>query len=189
MVRRRKPIYGFDNRMIQFTVLHVTILATTYLLFGAMAVFFHLIYSAHAIYLGESVSYIEHYGLRRKKQANGHYESVGLTHSWNAAHRISNWLLFRIQRHSDHHVNSYRPYQILRSFEISPQLPFGYGICITMAGCPPVWFSVINPYVEAIEKNQVISPTAAKKSQMIGITYLLAFSLTLTALTIVSFIY
>lgn len=55
----------------------------------------------------EWVNYIEHYGLRRNKDKNGIYESITLQHSWNA---YSTTLLFRIQRHSDHHAHSYRPY-------------------------------------------------------------------------------
>jgi hypothetical protein len=31
----------------------------------------------------ETVNYIEHYGLLRKKDENGVYESVGKMHSWN----------------------------------------------------------------------------------------------------------
>ncbi len=44
----------------------------------------------------------------------------------NAPHRISNYLLFKLQRHSDHHENGSKPYQILCSFEESPTLPHGY---------------------------------------------------------------
>lgn len=32
----------------------------------------------------EAVNYIEHYGLERKKDKNGNYESISIMHSWNA---------------------------------------------------------------------------------------------------------
>ena len=51
----------------------------------------------------ESINYIEHYGLRRKQLPDGTFEKVTVRHSWNAPHRISNYLLFKLQRHSDHH--------------------------------------------------------------------------------------
>jgi alkane 1-monooxygenase len=58
---------------------------------------------AGAIMYLEIINYIEHYGLKRKKLSNGEYEKVNIKHSWNAPHRFSNYLLFKLQRHSDHH--------------------------------------------------------------------------------------
>ena len=54
------------------------------------------------VYLG-AINYIEHYGLFRKKLDNGEYEKVTIRHSWNAPHRFTNYILFKLQRHSDHH--------------------------------------------------------------------------------------
>lgn len=51
----------------------------------------------------ETINYIEHYGLRRKRNPDGTYEKVTIRHSWNAPHRFTNCLLFKLQRHSDHH--------------------------------------------------------------------------------------
>lgn len=39
--------------------------------------------------------------------------------------RLTNYLLFNLQRHPDHHGKPGRRYQILRHFEESPQLPAG----------------------------------------------------------------
>ena len=60
----------------------------------------------------ESVNYLEHYGLQRKLMPGytDIYESVRITHSWNAPQVITNYLLFKLQRHSDHHANSYKHY-------------------------------------------------------------------------------
>lgn len=55
----------------------------------------------------ELINYIEHYGLQRKKDENGIYESITKMHSWNS---LSSPVLFRIQRHSDHHAHAFRPY-------------------------------------------------------------------------------
>lgn len=51
----------------------------------------------------EIVNYIEHYGLQRTLLKPHLYEPVGLQHSWNAPQRISNYIMFKLQRHSDHH--------------------------------------------------------------------------------------
>ncbi|NJL14453.1 MAG: alkane 1-monooxygenase [Microscillaceae bacterium] len=97
----------------------------------------------------EAVNYIEHYGIRRREIAPGRYERVNPLHSWNSNHLVSNLMLFQLQRHSDHHAYAARPYQTLRHFDESPQLPFGYPVMILMALIPPLWFRVMNPRLEA----------------------------------------
>lgn len=34
---------------------------------------------------------------------NGEYEKINIYHSWNASHRFTNYIFFKVQRHSDHH--------------------------------------------------------------------------------------
>ena len=59
-------------------------------------------------------------------------------HSWNAAHRASNWLLINLQRHSDHHYKPDRRFPLLQTYapEEAPQLPYGYPLMTTMAHDP-----------------------------------------------------
>ncbi|TAE68678.1 MAG: alkane 1-monooxygenase [Bacteroidetes bacterium] len=97
----------------------------------------------------EAVNYIEHYGMVRKEIAPNKYERVNPLHSWNSCHLISNLMLFQLQRHSDHHAYASRPYQVLRHFDESPQLPFGYPVMIIIALMPPVWFALMNKKLEA----------------------------------------
>jgi alkane 1-monooxygenase len=101
----------------------------------------------------ELVNYIEHYGLKRKEIAPGKYERVLPIHSWNANQFVSNAFLFHLQRHSDHHANAGRRYQSLRHFEESPQMPAGYEVMILLALVPPLWRKVVDPKLEAWEKN------------------------------------
>ena len=54
------------------------------MIFGKNAIIFSLIYSAITIFMIETVNYIEHYGLERKKDKDGTYEAVNIRHSWNA---------------------------------------------------------------------------------------------------------
>ena len=79
---------------------------------------------------------------------NGEYEKVTIRHSWNAPHRFSNYLLFKLQRHSDHHENATKPYQTLLSLDDSPHLPHGYSLIVFMSFFPSVWFSVMDPLVK-----------------------------------------
>ncbi len=102
-----------------------------------------------AVWQLELVNYVEHYGLVRKHLGGGKYERVRACHSWNAAHRASNWLLINLQRHSDHHLKPDRRYPLLQNQgpDAAPQLPYGYPVMTTMALIPPLWRRVMNPRV------------------------------------------
>jgi len=99
----------------------------------------------------ELTNYIEHYGLTRKHLGEGRYEHVLPRHSWNAAHRASNWLLINLQRHSDHHYKPDRRFPLLQTYsdEEAPQLPYGYPAMVVLAAVPPLWRRVMNPRVRA----------------------------------------
>ncbi|QEY52227.1 alkane 1-monooxygenase [Legionella longbeachae] len=116
---------------------------------GWSALFFFVLQAVTAVLLLEIINYIEHYGLERKKLANGYYEKVSPQHSWNANHWLSNMLLFHLQRHSDHHTHGARPYQILRHIDSSPQLPSGYLGMMILALFPPLWRRVMDKRVIA----------------------------------------
>lgn len=97
----------------------------------------------------EAVNYIEHYGLARAVRPDGRYEKVDPRHSWNSDAVISNLALYQLQRHSDHHAHPTRRYQVLRSFEMSPQLPAGYATLLLVAIVPPLWFRLVDDRVVA----------------------------------------
>jgi alkane 1-monooxygenase len=102
-----------------------------------------------AIFLLETVNYVEHYGLLREKRPSGKYERCSPRHSWNSDRLVTNIFLFHLQRHSDHHANPQRRYQTLRSFAESPQLPAGYATMVLLAAVPPLWRRVMDPRVLA----------------------------------------
>lgn len=91
-----------------------------------------------------SANYVEHYGLLRRKLPNGRYELCQPYHSWNSNQLFSNWALFHLQRHSDHHAHPVRRYQALRHFDGVPQLPGGYAVMFLIAYVPPLWFRVMD---------------------------------------------
>ena len=106
-----------QNRVIQYSAIHCAILLAIFSLLGTKAVIFQLGYSLVGIFFIELINYVEHYGLTRRQDARGIYEPITEKHSWNST---SSHLLFRIQRHSDHHMHAYRPYQILRALDSAP---------------------------------------------------------------------
>ncbi|WP_299349507.1 alkane 1-monooxygenase [uncultured Shimia sp.] len=117
---------------------------------GGWAGLFLFIWQAYiAIWQLELTNYVEHYGLTRKHLGDGKYEHVKPHHSWNAAHKASNWLLINLQRHSDHHYKPNRRFPLLQNYteDQAPQLPYGYPIMTMAAMVPPVWKRIMNPRV------------------------------------------
>ena len=110
---------------------------------------FTLVQVAVAVLLLETVNYIEHYGLQRLRRGR-HLDRFKQNHAWNANHALTNALLINLQRHSDHHINAWKPYVTLEWTPAIPQLPTGYAGSILLAMVPRVWFAVMNPRLERI---------------------------------------
>lgn len=151
LARSGRGPWTLHNEMLVGLLLQVAWLAAVALVFGleVMAVFAAV--AALAVSLLEVVNYIEHYGLRRGRDAAGRLEPVRAHHSWNSDHRVGRALLFELPRHTDHHMNGSRPYQTLRSVPGAPQLPSGYPAMVMLALLPPLWFRVMDPRVEAVQ--------------------------------------
>jgi len=158
--RKKYAKWGIHNQMIWFLLLPVLFtvlitfglsLYTGQLEWGVAA--FIIVQSILAFSLLEIVNYVEHYGIVRREVSPGKYERVTPMHSWNANHRLSNFFLFQLQRHSDHHANAIKRYQVLKHYDDSPQLPAGYPSMILLAAVPPLWFKVVNPRLRSWEEN------------------------------------
>lgn len=93
--------------------------------------------------------YVQHYGLRRLKRADGRLEPVAARHSWNAPHWFSSGLMLNAPRHSDHHAHPARPYPALRlpPAEEAPHLPWPLPVACTLALVPPLWKRLIRPHL------------------------------------------
>lgn len=116
---------------------------------GWLGLLLFVVQALSAIWQLELTNYVEHYGLTRKHLGGGKYEHVKPHHSWNAAHKATNWLLINLQRHSDHHYKPDRRFPLLQNYSESeaPQLPFGYPIMTALAMMPPLWRARMNPRV------------------------------------------
>jgi alkane 1-monooxygenase len=118
---------------------------------GPLAVAFFIGQAAMAVTLLEAVNYIEHYGLARRRLADGRYERPAARHAWDAYEWLSNSFLVHLQRHADHHLNPMRSYAALQPQADSPKLPMGYPGMVPLAFVPPLWFAVMNPRVPKAE--------------------------------------
>ena len=61
--------------------------------------------------------------------------------------RLTNHILFKLQRHGDHHASAGKRYQCLQLYEASPQLPSGYAAMILLAFFPVLWRRIMDPRV------------------------------------------
>jgi alkane 1-monooxygenase len=138
------PRWSLHNEILQPALITVALWTALVLWLGLGVLPFLLAMSAWANFQLTSANYIEHYGLLRGRRADGRYERCQPHHSWNSNHVFSNWAVFHLQRHSDHHAHPGRRYQSLRHFENLPQLPSGYFGMFVVAYLPPLWFRVMD---------------------------------------------
>ena len=101
------------NELLGWSLLSLCMLFVITSHYGPWGALGFLCQSLVAIVLLEIVNYIEHYGLQRKQLPNGRYEPVTETHSLSSPALLTNWLLFQLQWHSDHHLYARRSYQLL----------------------------------------------------------------------------
>ena len=149
--RKDKHWLTLNNRMVSYTICNILLLAMIYY-FCDLHVLLAFIFAAiFGILLLETINYIEHYGLLRKQMESGRYEKVKHTHSWNSDHPVGKTLLFNLSRHSDHHYNGSKKYQILKSLEESPKMPTGYPGMMLLSLVPPLWFAIMNSKLRKIQ--------------------------------------
>jgi alkane 1-monooxygenase len=149
LARQRRGPVNLSNWVLSGSLLSLALLAIAAWAGGAHAAGLFVLQSAVAVVLLEIINYIEHYGLQRRR-IEGRYEPVRDDHSWNADFVVSNWILFNLQLHSDHHAHMQRPYEQLRTMPRAPQLPAGYPTMVLLALVPPLWFAAMDPRVPAL---------------------------------------
>ncbi len=141
---RGRSAWSWRNEMVNWTLLWLALAAAFAIAGGPRSLLFFLAQGVVAAATLEVINYVEHYGLSRRELAPGRYERVSHHHSWNAPQRYTNWLLFNLQRHSDHHAQARRRYQALLHHADSPQLPAGYASMFVLALLPPLWRRVMD---------------------------------------------
>lgn len=160
------PFYSPKDRRTRYLLVLAAVYAGVGLALGPLALGVFVAQGVVAFSLLEAINYIEHYGLARKRLDNGRYERVRPEHSWNSPHRVSNWYLFNLARHSDHHYLASREYDRLRHYDEVPQLPTGYAGMVLMALLPPLYFKVMDPLVDAWNgRGETLAPASAQTGE------------------------
>jgi alkane 1-monooxygenase len=146
--RRNRAPLGPGNRLLWYLAIELGIVVTIFAVFGWRGLLFFLAQCYVATFLLNAVFYLEHYGLVRKEIEPGRYEPVAERHSWNSNHRLTNWTVYNLARHSGHHVHETIQYEGLGNSPDTPQLPTGYGGMILLAMVPPLWRRIMDPRAE-----------------------------------------
>ncbi len=136
--------WSLRNDVLNAWLLTLVLFAILIAWFGVVVLPWLIGQAAVGFCMLEAVNYLEHYGLRRQKLADGRYERVRASHSWNSNTIVANVCLFHLQRHSDHHAHPLRRYQTLRHADEAPQLPSGYATMMLIAMIPPLWRRVMD---------------------------------------------
>ncbi len=152
---RRRRFFSFANEMLCWQTVQLAMLAAIWLAYGTRALLGFLAAAGAGVLLLETVNYIEHYGLMRRRLADGRFEKMASHLAWNSDHPLGRTLLFEVTRHSDHHLHTSRPYEKLRHVESSPQMPTGYPGTMLLALVPPAWFAVMDGRVEDFEQSRI----------------------------------
>ncbi|MBY6676927.1 alkane 1-monooxygenase [Rhodococcus sp. BP-332] len=147
--RTGKRTFSFSNANLTAWLMSLALWGALVGLFGVELLPFLVLQAVYGISLLEAVNYLEHYGLLRRTKENGRYERCTPEHSWNSDYAVSDIFLYHLQRHSDHHANPTRRYQVLRSMPESPQLPAGYAPLILVSYFPFLWRALMDKRVVA----------------------------------------
>ena len=160
---KRKKLGILSHRILQGYTASAIIAYAFYHFYGTQTLVFYLAQGFIVALHIENANFIEHYGLRRRvlegvTEPNGEpiYERPGWFHAWDTADRLTNWMLFKIQRHPDHHTNAGRPYQILRTFAQSPTMPTGYAGMFVLSWFPPLYSAIMDPLVARAYRQRAV---------------------------------
>lgn len=150
--RRRcgRSALGPRNRLVPYALLTAALYAVLGVFWGWAGLLFLFAQAAISIFLIESINYLEHYGLQRRETALGRHEPFGLEHAWDSSYRLSNWVLFNLGRHSDHHLHGGRRYPVLRHADDGLHHPTGYVGMLLLALVPPLWRRIMDPRAQAV---------------------------------------
>lgn len=136
------------NRWLQGVAFLVGLFATIALVAGAGAAFVAFAGIVVAKVLVEAFNYYQHYGLVRVPGT-----PYDRRHLWNHLQPVARAVAVEITNHSDHHMDSYRPFYRLEPDVDGPQMPSIF-LCFMLGLFPPLWFRfVAKPRLEAWDKH------------------------------------
>lgn len=155
LARSHHPVWHYTNPFWRYGAALLFWYGLTYWMGGIWAVLVFIVLGFGCVFSMKIINYCQHYGLRRVRLPNGRWEKVMPRHSWDADWKFSNWMFFKMQRHSDHHAMASRHYPLLqvRAADDSPQLPGTYSDMMSLVVRPKRWFEKVDPLVDQWRKH------------------------------------
>ena len=142
------------NEIFILLVVSLIFIGLVWFCFGVLGLCIYVIQAIWAVLLLEATNYVEHYGLSREKINSGKYEPVSYKHSWNSNHVISNWILFHLPWHSDHHKFMSKSFDKLKPIHNAPQMPLGYPAMIVLAFFPFLFIPLMEKKIQLYENGK-----------------------------------
>ena len=125
------------NTVLRGALLSALLWAAVYTATGGTGLAFFIGQGLVAVFVLETVNYVQHYGLVRQ-------DGRRAAPAWNSDAPAGNWLLLNLGRHSDHHGRSDVPHERLCMRAYTPTLPTGLPGMALLAVLPPLWFRVMD---------------------------------------------
>lgn len=145
------------RREIQLFSIFLLAMAAVLFWIKPVLCFFWLMQAGLVYILHELINYIQHYGLQRENGA-----PIEIHHSWNCFYKYTNYTLFLLPVHSAHHVG--KPLHEIKTI-MGPKLPLPFFESAMLALVPKLWFSLMNPLVEEIRKQEIHTRKASGQNK------------------------
>jgi alkane 1-monooxygenase len=136
------------SELVAWTALSLLWLGLGAMLWGGFGVVFLVLQSVLAVMKLDCINYLQHYGLTRAFDADGRLPPAGPEHSWTQGLFLHDLILLNLPRHSDHHANPERPYELLRDREEAPRYPYNYAVMSGLLLIPPLFRRVVHPCLD-----------------------------------------
>jgi alkane 1-monooxygenase len=125
-----------ENRLLQIVLVSVAVVALFAWLGGWRGAVFYLGQGIFAVFVVETVGYLQHYGL------SGTPDELGNQVAWDVNFWLSNRLFVNNGLHTHHHLEQTRTYD--RLVHAGRALPGGYLHMFGLSLIPSLWFSVMD---------------------------------------------
>lgn len=147
-------LISIHNEMLVAVMLSIIITIAITIFLGWLAGLFFIGQAAMAIFVWGLATYIQHYGLVRRKKSDGNYEEFNYMNVWSTNSRLGNSLYFNLFKHAHHHAFIFCPYTELKLIENSPIHPACLYHTLLAALIPPLWYKMMDKEVVKVLKRR-----------------------------------
>jgi alkane 1-monooxygenase len=143
----KRPLW--NSELVVWYAISLLLITAAVIVWGWIGGMFFLLQSLVAILMLDWTNYVQHYGLRRRADADGRLEPVRPDHAWSIQCRISNLALLNLLRHGDHHARPLEPYHRL-VYTAEPTYPYPLGFMMLLALATPLFRRVVHPLLDQL---------------------------------------